>query len=157
MFRPVYEGAFWDFLTEKAIAYGQGQPDKLAAVSLAKWLSENAIEFYWWPDTMRFNIGEAWRDVEAKASKVHKPDTVLLTPEASYTFAVQLSGTIEPIACIAGMTYRSRWRELIEQHPDGVPVSQLLTAADWLRSFPHHWTPCAEVAQVETQAAIAAS
>lgn len=156
MFKPVYEGAFWEFLTEKAIAFGQGQPDKLAAVTLAKWLSENGIEFHWHPDTLRFDIGESWKDVEAKGDTTGDTRTVKVTPEASYTFAVTLSGTLEPIACIWGLTYRSRWDELIEQHPNGVPVGQLLTAADWLRSFPHHWTPCAEVAQAETQAAIAA-
>lgn len=155
MFKPVYEGAFWEFLTEKAIAYGQGEPDKLAAVSLAKWMSESAIEFHWHPDTLRFDIG-IYRDVEAKADTTSDPSIVRIKPEASYTFAVSLSGTIEPIACIWGLTYRRRWDELIEQNPDGVPVGQLLTAADWLRSFPHHWTPCAEVAQAETQAAIAA-
>lgn len=155
MFKPIYDGAYWEFVTEKALAFAGGDTDRLAAVCLAKWLSEFEVEYHWRPDTLRFNI-PGYQDVEAKADATGDTRIVRVKPEAAYTFAVSLSGTLEPIACIQGVTYASRWRELVEKFPAGVPVSQLLSPADWLRSFTHHHTPCAEVEQAKAQAAAAA-
>lgn len=155
MFEATASGWYWTNITAKASAFANGDNDRLAAVAFARWLSESEVEFHWHPTSLRFDIGfGAWEDVAVKASTLEDAGRVLIAPPiAAYTFAVRLA---PPIVCIHGCTYQSRWAELIERHPDGVPVGQLLTAADWLRSFPHHWTPCAEVAQAKALAAGAA-
>jgi hypothetical protein len=124
----------------------------LAAVAVARWLSEFDVPFHWHPDTLRFDAG-CWQDVEAKASLLSDPACVRIEPAAAYTLAVRVT---DAVVCIHGGTHRGRWADLLETYPDAVPVSQLLTAADWLRSFPHLHTPCAEVALAKTQAAVAA-
>lgn len=153
MFARTAGGGFYTGITEKARAFADGDLDRLAAVVFAKWLAVNSVENHWHPDSLRFSAG-CWGDVEALPSTLYDPSLVRVHPRAEFAFAVRIAGDV---ACIHGGTNVERWRDLAVEYPEGVPVSQLLSAADWLLSFPHLHTPCAEVALAKTQTASAAA
>ena len=135
MFEQMERGWFVAPITEKARRFALGSPLRLAEAAFARFLGERGIDYHWHTDDFEphnFTVG-AWNvTIAALTEGVEEVEAV-----AEWTMFVRVLPEPTNLVVILGGTSRQ---------PGPIPAHNILTAAEWLRSFPSHWTPYQEAA-----------
>lgn len=139
-------GGYWCPATEKALAFADGDKGRLVAACFAGFLRSFEVGFEWDQVGLGFTV-EPHGSLFVVESEIAALDAVWLTPKGEYSIAAQVHGEKHPLISFVGGTYALRWDELRASFFEGraIPIGQLLSIQDWLRSFPHLHTPCPEI------------
>lgn len=128
-FLELERGWFIAPITEKALAFAQDEPLRLAEAAFARFLSERGIDFHWRQDgeTPRFTVGDWNVTVVALTEGVEEVEAV-----EEWTIYVRIMPAPTSLVTILGGSSARR---------EPLDAGRILPAASWLLAFPNQWRP----------------
>jgi len=117
--------------TDRAIAFADGDNDKLACVSLAALLTQLGKKVVWEPwEPTYLLVGDTWGvAVRASSSPEHWLMEINPSLEHEYTLAAHV---YRGIVLFQGITSSLNWERLRDGHGGPVPIESVLRISDWL-------------------------
>lgn len=97
-------GWYSSAISERAEAFGQGDPARIVAVAFARFLSERGVQFDWSADDpLRMTVGGYWSLVVAATTETGDSITPDPTPDVWTLYG---NTSIPGLVVLMGMTYR---------------------------------------------------